>query len=210
MNTPVILESGILQQILAWDRAAFTYINSDHSNAFFDVLMPILRNQTTWYPLYALLLVYVIWKFKKQAIIFILFAAATVALCDQISSSILKPSIARVRPCKEPLLQSVIHLRLAHCPGNGSFTSSHAANHFGIAAFIIWCLVPYWGKKSYMFWLWAAVICYAQVYVGVHYPGDILGGAVLGILIGTLVAKIYIKYFNFKPFGNALKANCNI
>jgi len=81
-----------------------------------------------------------------------------------------------------------------HCGQNGSFTSSHATNHFGIAVFIFITLEKVWGKFNYLFLLWAAAICYAQVYVGVHFPFDVLGGAILGSCIGFAMG----KYFNDK------------
>lgn len=79
---------------------------------------------------------------------------------------------------------NMVRFLLPARPGNGSFTSSHAANHFGLAMFLYATLKNYLGKWMLLFFVWAFFICYAQVYVGVHYPFDILGGAVLGCLIG--------------------------
>ena len=86
-------------------------------------------------------------------------------------------------------------LLLNHCPGSGSFTSSHAANHFGLAFFIYLTLKPYLKKWGYLFFLWAATVSYAQVYIGVHYPIDVISGALLGSAIGYFTSLQFNKRF---------------
>jgi len=80
-----------------------------------------------------------------------------------------------------------------HCSGGYSFPSSHATNHFGAAVFFFCTLRPYLKKWAYLFFFWAASISYGQVYVGVHYPSDVIGGAILGSIIGYLMSLIYRK-----------------
>lgn len=189
--------SNMLTQLNDWDRSLFLKVNTDWTGSFADTVMPVLRDQSTWYPLYALLFVYVVWKFKWKALPFILIAGLTIVITDQISSSFFKSYFGRVRPCNEPLLNGLMMLRVGRCPVSGSFTSSHAVNHFGLAAFVFFALRPYFKKWGALSFLWAASICYAQVYVGVHYPGDVIGGALLGILLGWLTALVFIRYFNF-------------
>lgn len=192
---------GLWERLLAvlkeWDFAIFLKINTSWTGAFGDFLMPILRDQRTWYPLYAFLFIYVIYKFKWKAVPFIIIAGLTVVLTDQVSSTFLKNYFDRTRPCNEEALRGMMRLLLDRCPSSGSFTSSHAVNHFGLATFVYCSLKPYFGKWGLLFFLWAALICYAQVYVGVHYPFDVTGGAILGILLGLLTAWIFKKYFNF-------------
>jgi undecaprenyl-diphosphatase len=84
-------------------------------------------------------------------------------------------------------------LLLDHCSGGFSFTSSHAANHFGLAMFIVMTLQPLLKNYRYLFLIWAAIISYAQVYVGVHFPLDVFAGAIIGIAVGYLNSKLYIK-----------------
>lgn len=189
--------SGMLAKLKEWDIAAFVKVNTVWTSNFADTLMPVLRDQKTWYPLYALLLIYLIWKFRWKALPFILIAGATAAIADQLSSNFLKEFIGRIRPCHEETLIGIMKLRVGYCPNSGSFTSSHAVNHFALAGLLIFAMKPYFKKWRWLFLLWAAAICYSQVYVGVHYPGDVIGGAVLGLLIGWTMAFIFKRYFNF-------------
>lgn len=197
----LLSSSGFWPELLAklndWDTALFLKVNTGWENGFFDFIMPVLRDQNTWYPMYALLLIYLIWKFKWKALPFIIIVGLTIALTDQVSSSFFKNYFGRVRPCGEPLLAGLMKLRVSRCPTSGSFTSSHAVNHFGLAALLFFCLKPYFKRWGALFFLWAGLICYAQVYVGVHYPGDVTGGALLGLLLGWLCSLVFIRYFNF-------------
>jgi len=205
-------ETGFLTSVMSFlkgqDIALFTKINTEWTSGFADLLFPILRDQRTWYPLYALLLVYLIWKFRWKALPFMITAAITAAIADQISSNFLKAFFGRIRPCHEELLTGIMIHRVGYCPNSGSFTSSHAVNHFALAVLIIVALKPYFKNWRYLFLPWAAAICYAQVYVGVHYPGDVLGGALLGTGIGALMAFLFKRYFNFgMPTREGRKSN---
>jgi len=116
----------------------------------------------------------------------VLFAVATVGMADVVSSKLVKPAVQRVRPCNDVGLKFEVR-ELVHCGGGYSFTSSHATNHFAIATFLY--LVLGGLRKKWIRWAllaWAASIAYGQVYVGVHYPLDVITGAVLGSLIGTV------------------------
>jgi undecaprenyl-diphosphatase len=123
-----------------------------------------------------------------------LFAAANAALSDTISSHFLKQLFGRPRPCGDFYFSSHVKLLANYCGANGSFPSSHATNHFALAMFFFVTLKPLKGRWQYLFFLWAAIICFAQVYVGVHYPSDIVGGTILGCFIGWVMG----NYFNTK------------
>lgn len=138
--------------------------------------------------LYFFLLIFILINFGRKAIPWILCFIVIVTLSDQISSHLLKPMVSRPRPCHDPLLLDKIRLLLHNCSDNPSFTSSHASNHFAMAVFIFLTLQPYLKKWSYLFFFWAATIGYGQVYIGVHYPTDVIGGALLGTCIGYFFA----------------------
>ena len=90
-------------------------------------------------------------------------------------------------------MHDVVRMIVNHCSGGNSFPSSHATNHFGAAVFFFCTLKPYIKNYGWLFFFWAATISYAQVYVGVHYPTDVIGGAIIGSIVGYLMALIYNK-----------------
>jgi len=167
------------------DTNLFFHINHCARNGFFDWLMPILRNKYTWIPLYLVVVALFIRKHKMHAVYVIGYALLCVLLADQISAHVIKPLVGRLRPCNDPALQGLVHT-LVDCGSGKSFVSSHAANHFALGIYFI----MNFAKPSNRFFVtlgfvfWAGLICFASVYVGVHYPFDVLFGALLGLGIG--------------------------
>lgn len=170
-----------MQFIKDIDYAVFHFINQTISNSFFDVVLPFLRDALNWIPLYAFLGIYLFMKYKTAAIKYLILIVVAFALADSISYHILKPWICRLRPCHSTTLHA--RLLLGHCGGKWSFPSSHASNHMAIALTIV--LSKIFSKKwiNFLWIFWALSIGFAQIYVGVHYPTDILAGFLLGILI---------------------------
>lgn len=185
----------LMQQLLTYDRHLFKIINNQWSNVTFDWLMPWLRNSEMWYPLYLFLILLVAVNYKKNAWWWIVFAAGTIILCDFVSSKIIKENIIRLRPCNEPDIASWVHVLVGYRPQSSSFTSSHATNHFGMAMFFYLTLKTRFNKWPAFFFLWAFAISFAQVYVGVHYPLDILCGGLIGILIGYLSGRSFNRNY---------------
>ncbi len=181
----------LLHTILEWDTWLFLKINTVFTHPLLDKIFPLWRDSELWVPFYLFLIVLAIVNFGKKAGSWILFAIINVALTDQASSSLIKNWFARIRPCNEELLIGKMRLLLEHCSGGFSFTSSHATNHFGFAMFVFLTTKPIFGKWGKWLFVWAATISYGQVYVGVHYPIDILFGALLGSGIGALTAGYY-------------------
>jgi membrane-associated phospholipid phosphatase len=182
-----------LKTVEQWDQWLFFQVNRHFTNSLFDNVFPWWRNQDTWIPVYLFLLLFMLMNFGWRSWKWVVFIGITIAITDQISSSVLKDFFNRTRPCRDPLIAPYIRFLGNYCPQSGSFTSSHAANHFAAAVFIHKTLGLYFKKWTGLFYFWAASICYAQVYVGVHYPLDVAGGAILGTLIALLTARLYSK-----------------
>ena len=184
----------LLASLLAKDRALFSTINGKWTCTLFDAIMPWVRDSKNWIPLYIIILAVVFYKWGKQAWKWVVLVGLNVAMTDQISSSFFKPFFHRLRPCADPTLMYQSRLLLDHCSGGFSFTSSHAANHFGLAMFVVITLQPLLKNYRWLFLIWAATISYAQVYVGVHFPLDIFVGSIIGILVGFFNGKLFQKW----------------
>ena len=191
------LSLSFFQKLWSWlghcDTWLFLKINTVWTHPFPDSVFPLWREANAWAPLYLFLVVFAIMNFKKKAIPWILFVVITLTLTDQISSTLIKNWVARPRPCRDEFLINQVRLLLNNCSGGYSFPSSHATNHFGFAVFVFITLQPIFKKWGYLFFVWAATICYGQVYVGVHYPLDVVCGAILGSGIGYLTATFFTK-----------------
>lgn len=197
-KSPRLILSISMQQLITIDQYFFELINVHGHNAVLDWIMPLWREKSTWIPLYIALAGFVGYKYRKASLYFILGLALAVGLADTISSKVIKPSVQRLRPCNDPEIKAEVQL-LVRCGSGYSFTSSHASNHFAVAAFLSLTLGLHYRRLRLPLYLWAASIALGQVYVGVHYPLDILIGAILGLIIGNIVAKMYLRLFN-TPF----------
>ena len=192
---------SFMEQLKVWDQWLFVKLNSQWTNSFFDMVLPFTRDSSFWAPLYLFLLLFVTINFKGKGWWWVLLFICTVSLTDIISSRVFKNGFERLRPCSDPQFMMHVRLLVNHCSGGYSFTSSHAANHFGIATFFYITMRHIIGKWALAGFFWAVVICYAQVYVGVHYPLDIAGGTIIGICFGLFTGMIFNKRFGFANFG---------
>ena len=197
MPAPVLLAS-FFQKTWAWinqvDTWLFLQINTQWTNRFLDSVFPWWREANAWVPLYLFLIVFALLNFKKKAFPWILFVVLTLTLTDQLSATVIKSWVGRPRPCRDPYLMSQVRLIVNNCSGGFSFPSSHATNHFGFAIFLFITLQKVITQKwRWVFIIWAATICYGQVYVGVHYPVDVFCGAILGCCIGYITGWLYNK-----------------
>jgi len=176
------------------DETVLHFIHTQCASSWLDTYVLFLRNPYFWAPVYLFLLVFVIKKSGLKGLWWCAFFFVTFVFCDFISASIIKPFIHRIRPCNNPSLFFSIR-ELVPCGRGFSFPSSHATNHFGMAIYLISTL----GQKSKFVMplalLWAILVCYAQLYVCVHYPSDILAGAILGSIIGWMIGLYYRKRF---------------
>jgi len=191
----------MLEYLTEIDKIVFLSINQGLSNQFFDFLMPILRNPYTWAPLYLFILIFAIKNYKKRGIIMILFFLLSFGIGDMVSASVIKPQAMRVRPCNDIPFKEQVKVRV-RCGSGYSMPSSHATNHFALGVFLLVIFRKRWKPIIWLSLGWAASISFAQIYVGVHYPIDILVGATLGTIIGIFTATIFLYFQPNQPTVN--------
>jgi undecaprenyl-diphosphatase len=193
------------QRLDEWDKAFFVKLNSEWTNPVFDLVLPWTREPLIWAPLYLFIFVFITVNFGVKGLWWSLLFICTVAITDVIGARVFKEGIERLRPCQDHEFANHVRLLLKHCSGSYSFVSNHAANHFALASF---AFVTFRGLLKKWIWLayaWALIIAYAQVYVGVHYPLDVLGGGMLGTLIGLGMAELYHKKWGTLNLDNQKK-----
>jgi len=171
------------------DRQLFLFLNSINS-PFFDVVMHAISGKLIWAPLYAAILVYLAITYKRKFFIIVLMIILAVTLADQISVQVFKNNFQRLRPCHEPSLQGLVHLFKGECGRGFSFVSSHATNSFNVALLSLMFIRRRWYSFSII--LWASVVGYSRIYLGVHYPADVICGSLLGAMIGWSVYQLYV------------------
>lgn len=187
LNKAMYLPEAIRQ----FDYWVFYKMNGQWHTSFLDEFIPFVREPFVWMPFYFFLVVFTTINFKKKGMLWVLFFMLTAMISDYVSSTIIKNNFIRLRPCHDPAIADKVRFLVSYCPTSSSFTSSHAVNHFAAAMFIFTTfkksISPKWG----FIFLWAFVIAYAQVYVGVHFPFDIFCGAIVGLILGYIPAKIF-------------------
>lgn len=187
----------LLDFLLYWDYTIWYYINIEWHNDVLDAILPYLRNQWTWTPLYLFLLFFMPMNYRRTGIIWCLFFIFTFAISDFTSASLIKPYFHRTRPCNNAYLLQLARV-LVPCGSGYSFPSSHAANHFALGIFMAATL----GRKIKLLWfvclLWAILVGYSQIYVGVHFPADIVFGGTIGIITSILTSILFNRFFKLE------------
>lgn len=178
----------LIDSILQIDEELFSFLNGLHA-PMLDTLMLWATNKYFWIPLYLLLIFFISRKYKWSGIYLIATIILVVILANGVTSSFMKPYFQRLRPCYDSDLQETIHL-MKRCGGRFGFASSHASNHFGLAT-IIWLLFGTRYRIAALLFPWAVLIAYSRVYVGVHYPLDILAGAIVGAILAWIIYKLF-------------------
>lgn len=183
------------------DQQIFLFLNSYH-NHFFDTLMWWFSSKYFWIPLYLYFIFLVVKKYGWESVAILLTIAILIALSDQISGFI-KDAVERLRPTHAPEIRAQVHFLNGYLGGNYGFVSAHASNSFALAYFLFKFLN--WNQKTfgYGIFVWAAMVSYSRIYLGVHYPGDIIGGAILGLFLGWLIVNVYNKIISRFCFSKA-------
>jgi undecaprenyl-diphosphatase len=170
------------EQLLQLDERLFIFLNNLHTQGL-DQTMYHMAKTYFWIPLHCLLAYLIIKQYKKDSLIIILCITLSITASDQVTSGLMKPFFERLRPSHELHLENVIHLVNNYKGGLYGFASSHAANTFALATFV-WLLLR--ERYKYVGWLflWAIVVTYTRIYLGVHYPGDVIIGGIVGMMCG--------------------------
>lgn len=178
----------MLQKLNGIDIRLFLFLNGHH-NAFFDPIMYWISNKWFWLPFYLFMVILIARAYKKRSILIFICIGVLVTLSDQISSHLIKPWVKRLRPSHNPDIAHLVHLSKAGPGGLYGFVSGHATNSFALFIFLAIVLNSKFNWLKWVLLLWALLICYSRIYVGVHYPGDVVCGAVVGGLLGLIVGK---------------------
>jgi undecaprenyl-diphosphatase len=187
---------SLLERLDALDREAFLALNGLHSPALDDLMWSVSRLEL-WVPLYVFFLIMLQQRWGWRALAIAIPVIALLLLGTDTGSVVLfKNTVQRLRPSHVPDLQDRIHLLFApdgglYRGGTFGFVSSHASNHFGIAAFMIGVFRgrPRWAVPALL--AWATLVSYSRIYLGVHYPGDILVGGLYGFIVGSIAFTIF-------------------
>jgi undecaprenyl-diphosphatase len=172
------------------DSDLFLFLNGLHTD-WMDKVMVLITDMWAWFPIYLLLIYWTVKQYGKRFWWIILAVALVVLLADQLASHVCKPVFQRLRPCFNTDFQDLIHLPKGVAGGRYGFVSSHAANTFGVAVFLTSVLKKYNPWTAIVVFLWAVLSSYSRIYIGYHYPGDIFCGALLGVLVGLILWKVF-------------------
>ena len=173
------------------DKQWLLALNNDYP-AFWDGLMVGFSEKVTWIPLYLSLLFVIFKKWKHQGWWIVIALVLTVIVADQIASGVLKVAVQRLRPSHDPEMEGLVELVNNYRSGRYGFVSSHAANSFGLA--LLAALVFRNKIFSCGIFTWAIINAYSRIYLGVHYPGDILGGIIVGVVTALVMYWLLRKF----------------
>jgi len=178
----------MIEILIELDQKLFLLLNKLALPAL-DPVMLAISSHWFWFPVYIFLASWFIWKYRVKGLIPLGLLFLTLLLTDQASVHLFKEAFERLRPCHEPGVMEKTRLVAATCGGQFGFVSSHAANSFGLAAVSNSLIRKRW--YTWAIFIWAIIVSYSRIYLGVHYPGDIIGGMILGSILAVIIVFIY-------------------
>lgn len=196
----------MLEKLIALDTKLFLFLNGLHS-PFWDDIMCFLSGKTEWVPLYIIIIGYIVYKFRWRSLLVFVAVTLVITLADQISVKAFKDVFMRLRPSHSPEIQHLVHIVNDYRGGQYGFVSSHAANTFGLATFL--ALLIRARFFTVFIFTWASLVSYSRIYLGVHYPGDIICGAILGAGCAITVFILY-RWGDRKIYNNEQLKNENL
>jgi len=175
----------MVEQLLLLDESIFVFIHRTLENDFLNTVLPLLRSKFFWIPFYIFVITLMLTSYTpERSSWYLLMIVISVMLIDTTTGQILKKTVQRDRPCWSDQINIEVSPKV-YCSNSYSFPSAHAANHFGLA-FILSTLIFGRRYQKWLLYAWATLISLAQVYVGIHYPSDIIAGALIGLFIAWL------------------------
>lgn len=178
-----------MNDLIFFDKELTLWLNSFY-NDYFDIFFHLYTSTLTWIPLYVVLAWVIFSRQGANGIGTVFFIALLITAADQTASSIIKPLVERYRPSHDSVLQYMVHLVNGYSGGRFGFASSHAANTFALATFLSLVI-----RNRFMSWtlfIWAAINCYSRIYCGVHFVGDIVCGALIGVIFAAIAYQLYL------------------
>jgi undecaprenyl-diphosphatase len=169
-----------METFLELDRAVLLWLNGLHT-PWADDLMTWWTNKYSWLVPAVVLVVGVCWKLKRRALLLLLLLATCITCTDRVTSGLLKPTVQRPRPCHDETVRPLLHLVNNQCGGRFGFASSHAANSAALAGLVGLAMRSTWPWLVWVLGAWAFVNSYSRLYLGVHYPSDVLAGWAIGL-----------------------------
>ena len=184
--------TDLLSMLKAMDTMVFLTVNSHH-NAYFDSVMWLVSGKLIWVPMYVSLFFVLLKNYSYKVVFAILLAIGVVILfTDSFTAQVIRPWVCRLRPSNlDNPMSSMVHVVDGYRGGAYGFPSNHASNTWGLAFFITFLFRRY--KLTFFFFLWALLVCYSRMYLGVHYFGDLLIGGLLALAGASTVFYVFRK-----------------
>lgn len=181
----------MLEKLVQLDRQAFLFLNGLGTETW-DGFWMFMTDSITAVPLYLVLLVLTYRTFGLKKTLLVLVAIALLITCTDQLSNFFKYGVQRLRPCHDPEISGIMRLVKPYCGGKFAYFSAHAANSFAVASFFAFLFQRKIKYLGVFLVLWASLVAYSRIYIGVHFPLDVLTGTLVGVFFGWVFSKLAI------------------